>query len=129
MDEARRILEFEISHSELEGFMENNRPILANEIITTAEEMLYNEIDVATVCKIKVKKGNTKTTLHCRLTVDDVVRDIQSLLDWSIEMEEYELSHRIKLLMDYIKENDIRRKKKTGFGSYEEFTTEEESST
>jgi len=129
MDEARRILEFEISHNELEGFMENNRPILANEIITTAEEMLYNEINVATVCKIKVKRGNTKTILHCRLTVDDVVRDIQSLLDWSIETEEYELSHRIKLLMDYIKENDIRRKKKTGFGSYEEFTTEEESST
>ncbi len=129
MDEARKILEFEISESELAGFMENNRPILANEIITTAEEMLYNQIDVATVCKIKVKKGNTKTILHCRLTIDDVVRDIQSLLDWSVEMEEYELSHRIKLLIDYINENDIRRKKKTGFGSYEEFRTEEESST
>lgn len=129
MDEARKILEFEISESELAGFMENNRPILANEIITTAEEMLYNQIDVATVCKIKVKKGNTKTILHCRLTIDDVVRDIQSLLDWTVETEEYELSHRIKLLMDYIKENDIRRKKKTRFGSYEEFRTEEESST
>jgi len=129
MDEARKILEFEISHSELVGFMENNRPILANEIITTAEEMLYNKIDVATVCKIKVKKGNEKTILHCRLTIDDVIRDIESLLDWSVETEEYELSHRIKLLIDYIKENDIRGKKKTGFGSYEEFKTEEESST
>ena len=129
MDEPRKILEFEISHSELVGFMEDNRPILANEIITTAEEMLYNKIDVATVCKIKVKKGSEKTILHCRLTIDDVIRDIQSLLDWSVETEEYELSHRIKLLMDYIKENDIRGKKKTGFGSYEEFKTEEESST
>jgi hypothetical protein len=91
--------------------------------------MLYNKIDVATVCKIKVKRGNEKTILHCRLTIDDVIRDIESLLDWSVETEEYELSHRIKLLMDYIKENDIRRKKKTGFGSYEEFKTEEESST
>ena len=125
MDEARRILEFEISQNELSDFMEINRPILANEIITTAEEMLYNEIYMATVCKIKVNKGKTKTILHCRLTIDDVIRDIQSLLDWSVEVEEYELSHRIKLLMDYIKENDIRGKKKEGFGSYEEFKTEE----
>jgi hypothetical protein len=128
MDEARKILEFEISDSELDGFMQNNRPILANEIITTAEEMLYNKIDVATVCKIKVKRGRTKTILHCRLTIDDVIRDIQSLLDWSVEVEEYELSHRIKLLIDYINENDIRRKKKTGFGSYEAFENTEESS-
>lgn len=128
MDEARKILEFEISESELDGFMQNNRPILANEIITTAEEMLYNKIDVATVCKIKVKKGKIKTILHCRLTIDDVIRDIQSLLDWSVEVEEYELSHRIKLLIDYINENDIRRKKKTGFGSYEAFENTEESS-
>jgi hypothetical protein len=125
MDEARRILEFEISQNELSDFMEINRPILANEIITTAEEMLYNEIYMATVCKIQVNKGKTKTILHCRLTIDDVIRDIQSLLDWSVEVEEYELSHRIKLLMDYIKENDIRGKKKEGFGSYEEFKTEE----
>jgi hypothetical protein len=128
MDEARKILEFEISDNELDGFMQNNRPILANEIITTAEEMLYNKIDVATVCKIKVKRGKTKTILHCRLTIDDVIRDIQSLLDWSIEVEEYELSHRIKLLIDYINKNDIRRKKKTGFGSYEAFENTEESS-
>jgi hypothetical protein len=128
MDEARKILEFEISDNELDGFMQNNRPILANEIITTAEEMLYNKIDVATVCKIKVKRGRTKTILHCRLTIDDVIRDIQSLLDWSVELEEYELSHRIKLLIDYINENDIRRKKKTGFGSYEAFENTEESS-
>ena len=128
MDEARKILEFEISESELDGFMQNNRPILANEIITTAEEMLYNKIDVATVCKIKVKRGKTKTILHCRLTIDDVIRDMQSLLDWSVEVEEYELSHRIKLLIDYINKNDIRRKKKTGFGSYEAFENTEESS-
>jgi hypothetical protein len=125
MDEARKILEFEISHNELSGFMDNNKPIIANEIITTAEELLYNEIYMATVCKIKVRKGETKTILNCRLTIDDVIRDIHSLLDWSIEAEEYELSHRIKLLIDYIKENDIRGKAKEGFGSYEEFETEE----
>ncbi len=129
MNEARKILEFEISHNELAGFMENSRPLTVNEIITAAEEMLYNEVDVATVCKIRVKKGKSKTILHCRLTIGDVMNDIDSLLEWTVENEEYELSHRIKLLMDYIKENDIRRKTKERFRSYEAFESTEESST
>jgi hypothetical protein len=129
MNEARKILEFEISHTELVSFMENSRALIANEIITAAEEMLYNEVDIATVCKIKVKKGRSKTILNCRLTIGDVMNDIDSLLEWSVEAEEYELSHRIKLLMDYIKQNDIRRKTKERFRSYEAFESSEESST
>jgi hypothetical protein len=129
MNEARKILEFEISHNELVSFMENSRALIANEIITAAEEMLYNEVDIATVCKIKVKKGRSKTILNCRLTIGDVMNDIDSLLEWSVEAEEYELSHRIKLLMDYIKQNDIRRKTKERFRSYEAFESSEESST
>jgi hypothetical protein len=129
MNEDRKILEFEIAHSELVNFMENSRPLIINEIVTAAEEMLYNEVDVATVCKIRVKKGKNKTILHCRLTIGDVMNDIDSLLEWTVEKEEYELAHRIKLLMDYIKENDIRRKTKERFRSYEAFESTEESST
>jgi hypothetical protein len=110
MDEARKILEFEVTHDKLIGFMENNRIIMVSEIVTAAEEMLYTEVDIATVCKIRVKKAGSKTTIHCKLTIEDLFDDIDSLLEWTVEKEEYELSHRIKLLMDYIKENDIRRK-------------------
>jgi hypothetical protein len=129
MNEDRRILEFEMPHSELIGFMENSRPLIVNEIVTAAEEMLYNEVDVATVCKIKVTKGKSKTILHCRITIGDVMNDIDSLLEWTVEKEEYELAHRIKLLIDYIKKNDIRRKTKERFRSYEAFESREESST
>jgi hypothetical protein len=129
MNEDRRILEFEMPHSELIGFMENSRTLIVNEIVTAAEEMLYNEVDVATVCKIKITKGKSKTILDCRLTIGDVINDIDSLLEWAVEKEEYELAHRIKLLIDYIKKNDIRRKTKERFRSYEAFESREESST
>jgi hypothetical protein len=129
MNEDRRILEFEMPHSELIGFMENSRTLIVNEIVTAAEEMLYNEVDVATVCKIKITNGKSKTILDCRLTIGDVINDIDSLLEWAVEKEEYELAHRIKLLIDYIKKNDIRRKTKERFRSYEAFESREESST
>lgn len=110
MDEARKILEFEIPYDDLYSFMETNRVIIVGEIVTAAEEMLYTETDIATVCKIKVNRSNTKTVLHCRITIEDLFEDLDSLLEWTVEKEEYELSHRIKLLMDYINENDIKQK-------------------
>lgn len=109
MDEKRKILEFKITTKELPNFMQNNRAILANEIVTAAEEMLYNDIEEAQVCKITVLGNNSKNILNCKITLNDILRDINTLLDWSVEEEEYELSHRIKLIMDYLSEHDFKR--------------------
>lgn len=109
MNEKRKILEFKISKKELINFMQNNRAILANEIVTATEEMLYNDIYETQVCRIKVLGENSINILNCKITLSDVIKDINSLLDWSVEEEEYELSHRIKLIMDYLTKNDIKR--------------------
>ena len=37
MNEDRKILEFEIAHSELVNFMENSRPLIINEIVSAEE--------------------------------------------------------------------------------------------
>jgi hypothetical protein len=107
MNERRRILEFEVSPDNLNEFLENSRNMMISEVITAAEEMLYNKTKTAQICQITINDGGFKTIMDCKLRLEDVVKDLKLLLNWSIEHEEYELSHRIKLINEYIDEYGI----------------------
>lgn len=110
METSRKIPEFDISPENFEDFLQNRKQIFIKEYISAAEEIVYLNKDSAVVCKLKVSLKDKLFILNTKLTVQDLFEDLQPLLDLTIEMEEYELSHKLKLLIDYIKENDIRRK-------------------
>jgi hypothetical protein len=108
MNEPRKILEFSVSENKLPKFLEENRGIMVSEIVAAAEELLYTNTDSITVCKISIKKSAGRIILECKITLDDILMDLNELLNWTVEREEYELSHRLKLLDDYIKSNGIK---------------------
>ncbi len=112
MKEHRELLTFEVPFEEFEDFLDNNRPLIVNEVVSAVEDMMYNDLDVIDVCTIKVILPIGGTIMGCKLKRDEVEEGLQKLLDWTIEVEEYELSHRIKLIQDWINENGIRPKTK-----------------
>ena len=112
MKEHRELLTFEVPFEDFEDFLDNNRPLIVNEVVSAVEDMMYNDLDVIDVCTIKVILPIGGTIMGCKLKRDEVEEGLQKLLDWTIEVEEYELSHRIKLIQDWINENGIRPKTK-----------------
>lgn len=108
--ETRKITEFNISPENFDDFLVNKKPLFIKEYISAAEEIIFDNKDTAIVCKLKVKLRDKFFVLNTKLTIQDLFEDLQPLLDLTVEMEEYELSHKLKCLIDYIKENDIRRK-------------------
>jgi hypothetical protein len=108
MDEVRKIMEFTVSEKDFESFMKANRPLMISEIVAAAEDMLYTDKEIGTICRIFVKKRGGGLTLECKLHINDVLNDMGLLLEWSVEREEYELAHRIKLINEYIEENGLR---------------------
>jgi hypothetical protein len=110
MDEVRKIMEFTVSQKDFESFMRANRSLMVSEIVATAEDMLYTDKQIGTICRIAVKNGGADLTLECKLHINDVLNDMGILLEWSVETEEYELAHRIKLINEYIEENGLREK-------------------
>jgi hypothetical protein len=112
MKERREILTFEVQFDEFGDFLESNRPLMVNEVVSAVEDMMYNDLDVVDVCTIKVVLPIGGTVMNCALKREDVEEGLQKLLEWTIEVEEYELSHRIKLIQDWINENGLRPKTK-----------------
>lgn len=116
MEEGRKILEFSVRESDFESWMVDNRFRMIFEIVSTAEDMLYNQKEIGDICRIRVKRKGGSMVMECKLHIDDILRDMDNLLEFVVEREEYELAHRIKLLKDYIEENGIRAKTAGRFG-------------
>lgn len=101
--------------------MDENKLMLVSEIISAAEHMAIKDLDIATVCKIDVMRGNKiQTKINMSITMKEFIEDMENLLNWTVEVEEYELSHRIKLLSEYLEKNDKRGKVEATKGGTEE---------
>jgi hypothetical protein len=116
MNEERKILEFTVSEKDFESFMRANRSLMVSEIVAAAEDMLYTDKEVGTICRIFVKKRGAGLTMECKLHISEVIYGMDELLQWVVEKEEYELAHRIKLINEYIEENGLREKAVRGSG-------------
>lgn len=116
MEEGRKILEFSVRESDFESWMRDNRFLMIFEIVSTAEDMLYNQKEVGDICRIRVKRRGGNMVMECKLHIDDIIRDMNYLLEFVVEREEYELAHRIKLLNEYIDKNGLRKETAGGFG-------------
>lgn len=121
METKRKIIEFDITVENYSDFLESKKTLFISELVSAAEEIVKNNLDSAVVCKLRVKLNDRIVIINSHISVNDLFDDLPNLLDWTVENEEYELSHKIKLLLDYIKENDIRRKVEETIRANEKF--------
>ena len=99
-------MEFEVNYHDFDNFMRKTKPLLLSEIVAAAEEMLYSNLESLTICRIKILKNEEKINMDFKVKLSDFISDIDILLNWVVEREEYELAHRIKLLKDYLIERE-----------------------
>jgi hypothetical protein len=107
MDLERHVVEFEIDYEEFQDFMKRQRPFLISEIVTAGEEMLYNNLDSTILCRVKISRDGKRMNMDCKIKLTDFISDIDVLLGWVVEKEEYELAHRVKLLKEYLTQNEM----------------------
>lgn len=108
---SRKILSFKVKSGNLLEFMDEKKPLIMSEVLSAAEELVYKELEVIDVCNITLNSPFGSTTVNCKLLKGDLDEGLNKLMDWTLETEEYEMSHRVKLLREYI-ENDNRSKTK-----------------
>lgn len=110
------ILKIDIKEEAVTEWLVNNKHILIPEMVTTAEKILYDDINetvpvvrlvgskITQFVKEEVnkrpKKGNIDPSIIIGLTKDDIDDMLSVSLEWAISEEEYEIAHRIKLLQD-----------------------------
>lgn len=107
MEDSRHVMEFEVEYDDFENFMKRNRPFMISEIITAGEEMLYNTLESTILCKVRITRDDKSMNIDCKIKLTDFIDDIDVLLNWVVEREEYELAHRVKLLKDYLIEREM----------------------
>lgn len=109
--ESRKILSLKVKSGNLLEFMDEKRPLIMSEVLCAAEEMVYKQLEVIEVCNITLDSPFGNTIVNCKLAKEDLDEGLNKLMDWTLKEEEYEMSHRIKLLREYI-QNDNRPKTK-----------------
>lgn len=113
MTEPREIVKIKLKESEFDEWMINNRSFVFQETLTCIEEMMYNSVDSLPIMKIELSAPFGFTILDLNMVREDIDETLQKSLEWSIDEEEYELAHRIKLIQEYISEQKFKK-------SYEE---------
>ena len=113
MTEPREIVKIKLKESEFDEWMINNRSFVFQETLTCIEEMMYNSVDSLPIMKIELSAPFGFTILDLKMVREDIDETLQKSLEWSIDEEEYELAHRIKLIQEYISEQKFKK-------SYEE---------
>jgi hypothetical protein len=114
--EKYTILKVDIENDSVTDWLSSNRHILIPEMVTTAEKILYDDIDdtvpVIRLVGTKItefvkeesnkrpKKGNIDPSIIIGLTKTDIKDMLETALEWAIDTEEYEIAHRIKLLQE-----------------------------
>ena len=107
MTEPREILKFKIPFTKLPTFLEDNRLTLMTECVGVCEELLYEDLEEIKLCDVSIQFPLGETKIGISITKENVVEALDKMLEWSVEVEEYELSHRIKLMQDFLKENEL----------------------
>jgi hypothetical protein len=113
METNKNILEFNVPYSGFSNFLKTNRKKMISEILSHMESVIFdNKLNDENIFRINIKKRESdiipSLILDCKLDINFIENDLQEILDWTLEEEEYELSHRIKLMTDYMNETKFK---------------------
>jgi hypothetical protein len=83
--------------SEMDKFIENNKTIMTEQVISSIEYALEKKLQVVEV--FKFKKSNFVITM----SYETFQQNLENVYNYYIEMEKYELCGRVKKLEDKLK--------------------------
>lgn len=103
MGEKRKIPKLKVPFDEWKAFIIDNRKLIINETLVACEELLQSDEESLDVIQFEViSNGKYTTLIECKIFREDMEAGLEKLMKASIEEEQYELSHRIKLLQDLV---------------------------
>ena len=107
MTVPRDILKFNVPFHKLPTFMDDNRLTIISESVDACERIIFEDLEEVILCEINVEFPFGTTKLKPKIVKEDISDPLEMMLDWSVDMEQYELSHRIKIMLDFLKENEL----------------------
>ena len=102
MDEPRRGTKIFIGDQDIYLWMHGNPQTIWPELITAAEELLYNDEDEILALQIENRIKNKKNLFDLFVTKSEVNDTLSKAMAWAEEEEEYELCQRVKNLEDFL---------------------------
>jgi len=102
MDEPRRGTKIYIGDQDIYLWMHGNPQTIWPELITAAEELLYNDEDEILALQIENRIKNKKNLFDLFVTKSEVNDTLSKAMAWAEEEEEYELCQRVKNLEDFL---------------------------
>ena len=102
MDEPRRGTKIYIGDQDIYLWMHGNPQTIWPELVTAAEELLYNDEDEVLALQIENRIKNKKNLFDLFVTKSEVNDTLSKAMAWAEEEEEYELCQRVKNLEDFL---------------------------
>ena len=102
MDEPRRGTKIYIGDQDIYLWMHGNPQTIWPELVTAAEELLYNDEDEVLALQVENRVKNKRGLFDLFVRKTEVDDTLSKAMVWAEEEEEYELCQRVKNLEDFL---------------------------
>jgi hypothetical protein len=107
MDEPKKILTIYIGNSDIyEWATDKGKSILMPELLVGCEELLYNELDEVKCLRVESFVRGAHIAFDFSVKRDGCEDTLTKIMDWALEVEEYDYCQRVKNLFDYLEERE-----------------------
>ena len=102
MDEPKKGTKIFIGDQDIYLWMHGNPQTIWPELVTAAEELLYNDENEVLALQVENRINNKRGIFDLFVRKQEVNDTLSKAMVWAIDEEEYELSTRIKNLEDFL---------------------------
>lgn len=103
MDESKKILTVHIGKSDIyEWTMDKGKETLMPELLVGCEELLYNDLEEVLCIRVEAVVRGKQKAFDFSVKKEGVSDTLNKIMEWALELEDYETCIRVKNLLDYI---------------------------
>jgi len=102
MDEPKKGTKIFIGDQDIYLWMHGNPQTIWPELVTAAEELLYNDENEVLALQVENRINNKRGIFDLFVRKQEVNDTLSKAMVWAIDEEEYELCTRIKNLEDFL---------------------------
>ena len=102
MDEPKKGTKIFIGDQDIYLWMHGNPQTIWSELVTAAEELLYNDENEVLALQVENRINNKRGIFDLFVRKQEVNDTLSKAMVWAIDEEEYELCTRIKNLEDFL---------------------------
>ena len=107
MDEPKKILTVYIGSNDIfEWATENGKSVLMPELLVGCEELLYNDLLEVKCLRVESFVRGEHKAFDFSIYRDGCEDTLTKIMEWALEVEEYEYCQRVKNLFDFIEERE-----------------------